>query len=105
MERVLSLLFLIACGSALSGMPTSGSKPSRRIGKAEAIKTLEHQSVDELTLVTQKNPQGLVKTFTKPVVIDEAQRWPEFLAIRRNIDLHREPARYILTGSAHPDTK
>ena len=46
------------------------TKQTNREGRGYG--NLERQSVDELTLVVQKNPQGLVERFTKPVVIDEA---------------------------------
>ena len=37
------------------------------------------------------------------MIIDEVQRVPEiFLAIKRDVDKHRIPARYLLTGSANP---
>ena len=47
------------------------------------------------------DPSGFIAGLKKPVVIDEVQRIPELLlAIKEDVDRHRQPGRYILTGSA-----
>jgi len=47
------------------------------------------------------DPSGFIAGIEKPVVIDEAQRIPELLlSIKEDVDRHRHPGRYILTGSA-----
>ena len=47
------------------------------------------------------DPSGFIAGIEKPVVIDEAQRIPELLlSIKEDVDRHRRPGRYILTGSA-----
>lgn len=44
---------------------------------------------------------GFIDGIEKPVVIDEAQRVPELLlSIKEDVDRHRRPGQYILTGSA-----
>jgi predicted AAA+ superfamily ATPase len=53
--------------------------------------------------VAKNNPIGFINNIKKPVVLDEVQRVPElFLAIKKDVDEHREPGRFALTGSANP---
>ncbi|GMV99386.1 MAG: hypothetical protein AMXMBFR84_05250 [Candidatus Hydrogenedentota bacterium] len=48
------------------------------------------------------DPQGFIRGFDGPVVIDEVQRVPDlFRAIKLAVDRDRQPGRYILTGSAN----
>jgi len=47
------------------------------------------------------DPTGFIAGIEKPVIIDEIQRVPDlFLAIKEDVDRHRSPGRYLLTGSA-----
>ncbi len=57
---------------------------------------------DELTLLAaRQDPVGLVRGLDG-AVIDEVQRAPSLLlAIKRTIDAHRQPGRFLLTGSAN----
>ncbi len=53
--------------------------------------------------LAKSNPQGFIESLSKPVILDEVQRVPElFIAIKKDVDEHRMPGRYILTGSANP---
>ena len=48
------------------------------------------------------DPAGFIRNLTGPVVIDEIQKAPElFPAIKRAVDQHRQPGRFLLTGSAN----
>lgn len=58
---------------------------------------------DASVLSAAKNdPAGFLAGFTGPVIIDEVQRAPElFPAIKAVVDRHRQPGRFLLTGSAN----
>jgi hypothetical protein len=59
-------------------------------------------NIQTLTLA-KNNPLGFINGLVKPVILDEVQRCPEiFLSIKKDVDEHRNPGRYILTGSANP---
>ena len=48
------------------------------------------------------DPIGFVKNLPKKVILDEVQRTPHlFSALKKEIDSHRIPGRFILTGSAN----
>lgn len=50
----------------------------------------------------RNNPRGYIERLAGPVVIDEVQRAPELLiAIKMDVDEHRRPGRFLLTGSAN----
>ncbi len=52
--------------------------------------------------VALEDPQGFLAELPDAVTIDEVQRAPELtLAIKRSVDHHRRPGRYLLTGSAN----
>lgn len=58
---------------------------------------------DIVYLAAKTDPMGFIAGLQKPAIIDEVQRVPEiFRAIKRDVDLHRKPGRYLLTGSANP---
>jgi hypothetical protein len=47
------------------------------------------------------DPAGFINGLQGPVTLDEVQRAPElFLPIKAAVDRHREPGRFLLTGSA-----
>jgi predicted AAA+ superfamily ATPase len=58
---------------------------------------------DATTLAASRaDPEGFVRSFESPAVIDEVQRTPElFLAIKASVDRDRRPGRFLLTGSAN----
>ena len=52
--------------------------------------------------VASADPDGFVRSLPRQVTIDEVQRSPGILrAIKRSVDLDREPGRFLLTGSAN----
>ncbi len=60
-------------------------------------------SLDDLDVVdlARRDPGALVRG-TGPITLDEVQREPELLgAVKREIDRHRRPGRFLLTGSAN----
>ncbi len=62
-------------------------------------------SFDDLSILSaaKADPMGFVARLPKPVILDEVQRVPElFLAIKYDVDQHREPGRFALTGSTNP---
>jgi uncharacterized protein len=49
-----------------------------------------------------RDPDGLIGGMPTPAVIDEVQKAPDLMrAIKREVDRHRSPGRYLLTGSAN----
>jgi predicted AAA+ superfamily ATPase len=64
----------------------------RRYLTLDDFATLEAARLDPETLIGQD----------EPVTIDEAQRCPELLlAIKRSVDRHRAPGRFLVSGSAN----
>ena len=60
-------------------------------------------SLDDLDVVdlARRDPGALVRG-TGPITLDEVQREPELPgAVKREIDRHRRPGRFLLTGSAN----
>ena len=57
---------------------------------------------DELTLTSARtDPVGLIRSLDR-AVIDEVQRAPDLLlAIKKSVDDHRSPGRFLLTSSAN----
>lgn len=97
---------------ALDYMPIVLLRGARQTGKstlAKLICSLEKKyhylSFDHLpSLIAAKNdPVSFISRLEKPVILDEVQRVPElFLPIKSDVDEHRIPGRYFLTGSADP---
>jgi len=80
----------------------------RQSGKTTLIKELSDYhfvTLDDIRFLqaAQNDPMGFIAQLPKPVIIDEIQRAPDlFLAIKHDVDQHRTPGRYILSGSANP---
>lgn len=54
----------------------------------------------EQRLIARTDPKGFLGRFARDVVIDEIQRVPDLVsAIQVDVDAHKRPGRYILTGS------
>jgi predicted AAA+ superfamily ATPase len=97
---------------ALDYMPIVLLRGARQTGKTTLAKSIcslkknyTYLSFDHLpTLVSAKNdPITFIERLEKPVILDEIQRVPElFLPIKSDVDAHRLPGRYFLTGSADP---
>lgn len=60
---------------------------------------------DDPTLIAsvRADPVSFVEGLSGTVILDEVQRVPEvFLPIKAEVDRHRRPGRFLLTGSANP---
>ena len=98
--------------AALEYMPIVLLRGARQTGKTTLAKALSvrdtkynYVSFDHLpSLIAAKDdPVGFINRLQKPVILDEIQRVPElFLPIKCDVDEHRTPGRYFLTGSADP---
>jgi predicted AAA+ superfamily ATPase len=86
----------------------------RQVGKTTLAKLLAHQLEKDMVYVDLENPRDELKlqdpvlffeaNEDKCVVIDEIQRKKELFPILRSmIDKKRQPARFILLGSASPE--
>ena len=95
--------------SALDDMPVVAMTGMRQTGKCTflqeqvELKGRKYVTLDDFAhlAAAKENPDRFVDT-DEPLTIDEAQRCPElFIAIKRAVDRHRVPGRYILSGSAN----
>ena len=83
----------------------------RQAGKTTMVRDLieigegaEYLTFDDITTLSyaRRDPEGFIRQFTGPVVIDEVQRVPEILLpIKAVVDRTRRPGSFILTGSAN----
>jgi uncharacterized protein len=103
--------FILECiVTALSDTPVIFLRGARQTGKSTLVKRIadEFYPARYITLdnagtlsAASADPHGFIAGIEKPVVIDEVQRIPELLlSIKEDVDIHRQPGRYILTGSA-----
>lgn len=96
---------------ALTDSPVVLLNGARQTGKSTLVQTLrrrrrpaEYRTLDDLSVLAsaKADPEGFVRSITGPVILDEIQRAPElFLPIKAAVDRHREPGRFLLTGSAN----
>ncbi|MDR1309682.1 MAG: ATP-binding protein [Deltaproteobacteria bacterium] len=100
---------------ALADTPVVYLRGARQSGKTTLVRQLaaetsglgegrQYVSLDSaMTLaLAMEDPTGFLRDLKKPVIIDEAQRVPSLmLAIKEDVDLERQPGRYLLTGSAN----
>lgn len=92
-------LLLGLAAVAIEGPKAVGKTETAR-RRAETIRRLDDPA--EASLVGAEPARAL--SGTPPVLLDEWQRVPEVWdAVRRAVDSHPEPGRFILTGSAAPD--
>jgi predicted AAA+ superfamily ATPase len=84
----------------LAGPRQAGKTTLARRFATEAMRYLTLD--DAVTLLAAKNdPVGMIRNLDQ-AIIDEVQRAPELLlAIKRSVDEHRRPGRFLLTGSAN----
>ena len=74
---------------------------ARVVGEPKKYKYISFDN-DVVTDASKADPIGFVKNLPKRVILDEVQRTPHlFSALKREIDSHRIPGRFILTGSAN----
>jgi predicted AAA+ superfamily ATPase len=93
---------------ALNDTPVVLISEPRQVGKTTLVEPFAQQGMrylsldDELTLTSARtDPVGLIRSLDR-AVIDEVQRAPDLLlAIKKSVDDHRSPGRFLLTGSAN----
>ena len=95
---------------ALSDTPVVLVNGARQTGKTTLVQPAESPLSDRQYLTfddpsilaaAKGDPSGFVSGLTLPVTLDEVQRVPEiFPAIKIAMDRKRQPARFLLTGSA-----
>ena len=74
---------------------------ARTVGEPKKYKYISFDD-DVVTEAAKADPIGFVRNLPKKVILDEVQKTPHlFSAIKREIDSHRIPGRFILTGSAN----
>jgi predicted AAA+ superfamily ATPase len=93
---------------ALEDFPVVVITGPRQTGKTTLLRrdpALAHRryvTLDEFAYLeaARRDPEALVRG-DEPLTIDEAQRCPELLlAIKAEVDRHRKPGRFLLSGSA-----
>ena len=82
----------------------------RQSGKTTLAKALfpshEYRSLEaeDILMVARDDPRGFLANGTKPMVIDEVQRFPALLTyIQEMVDARAEKGQFVLTGSQQPD--
>ncbi len=99
-----------AISQALADTPVVLINGARQTGKttlAQAIagKTAsQYFTLDDATTLglAAGDPVGFIRNLSGSVVIDEIQKAPQlFPAIKRAVDMDRQPGRFLLTGSAN----
>ena len=110
--RRLHAMMRVMSAVVVSGARQTGkSTLARSFGQAEASvggamadhRSRRYLSLDDLDILdlARRDPGALVRG-TGPTTLDEVQREPELLrAVKREIDRHRRPGRFLLTGSAN----
>ena len=96
---------------ALKDSPVVLLQGPRQSGKStlvQALATAGHKAryltLDDAAVLSAvtRDPGGFLAGFTGPVIIDEVQLAPElFRAIKLDVDRHRTPGRFLLTGSSN----
>jgi predicted AAA+ superfamily ATPase len=92
----------------LAVMPAVVLTGARQTGKSTLVRELLAQertffTLDDLDVaaVAREDPSAITSS-SAPITIDEIQREPGLLlAVKRQIDNHRKPGRFLLTGSAN----
>lgn len=97
--------------AALQDTPVVLLHGARQTGKstlarwiAQKLHPARYLTLDDAAVLgaVEADPHGFLAGNEDPLVIDEVQRAPElFVAIKREVDRHRRPGRFLLTGSAN----
>ena len=97
--------------AAVTDTPVIFVNGPRQCGKSFLCQSLaeynyptDYVTLDEPTALdsAKRDPAGFLRSFTRPVVIDEVQRAPDlFLPLKAIVDRDRRPGRFILTGSSN----
>lgn len=96
LERALQHLPIVV----LSGLRQTGKSTLLRNERPLAEGRVYHTLDDFATLAAaQSEPEALL---SGPAIVDEVQRCPELLlSLKQTVDSHREPGRFVLSGSAN----
>jgi predicted AAA+ superfamily ATPase len=94
---------------ALADTPVVVVQGPRQCGKTTLVKRLIGEGATYVTLddslaldAALRNPAAFVAQFQDRAVIDEVQRAPGlFVEIKKSVDEHRAPGRFLLTGSSN----
>jgi predicted AAA+ superfamily ATPase len=92
--------------SALRTFPVVVVTGSRQTGKSTLVRPLDgrpYLTLDNLEILerARQQPDALVRN-SERLTLDEVQRSPDLLlAVKRAVDEHRVPGRFLLTGSAN----
>lgn len=96
---------------ALEDTPVVMLTGARQTGKSTLVRWLTSEghparylTFDDTVVLSaaRHDPPGFLANLEGPVVLDEVQRVPDlFLAIKAEVDRHRQPGRFLLTGSAN----
>jgi predicted AAA+ superfamily ATPase len=97
--------------AALSDSPVVLLHGARQTGKSTLVQHIaatdhpaRYLTFDDATVLSAAtaDPAGFLAGTEGPVALDEVQRAPElFRAIKADVDRHRRPGRFLLTGSAN----
>lgn len=91
---------------ALRSFPVVVITGSRQTGKSTLVKLSDERAyltLDDLEILdrARKEPETLVRSAER-MTLDEVQRSPDLLlAVKRAVDEHKAPGRFLLTGSAN----
>lgn len=92
--------------AALRSFPVVVVTGSRQTGKSTLVRPLDgrpYLTLDNLEVLerARQQPDALVRN-SERLTLDEVQRSPDLLlAVKRAVDEHRVPGRFLLTGSAN----
>jgi len=96
---------------ALADTPVVMLIGARQTGKSTLVRWLasgdhpaRYLTFDDAVVLSaaRHDPAGFLAGLEGPVVLDEVQKVPDlFLAIKAEVDRHRRPGRFLLTGSAN----
>lgn len=104
-KRTLESFFV----QATSQFPAMLLTGARQVGKTTFLQHLKEEGRSYITLddplardLAREDPRLFLQRFTPPVLIDEIQYAPQLLpAIKMEVDRHRSPGMFWLTGSQH----
>ena len=96
---------------ALQQFPVVLVTGARQVGKSTLVQALcqgawpaSYVTLDDRTTLDAAltDPDGFIAANPGPIAIDEIQRAPDLLrAIKLQVDRHRKPGRFLITGSAN----